>query len=421
MTAPDVPTVRSSASPTLTRRTGRLVLSAVFSCIGLAGASKFVDAGAFSVRLESLYGVPVFAAAMLALLIPAAEVVLFGLWFARIGRGACVVGLVGLLMGFVVFWIIVTARQLPADCGCIGILEQFFRTKKTAVEGLLVSVSLLAIAVVAGLVAFPHFRNGRRAPALSTGAASRGYTLLETLLSISITAILLALLFPSLGAFRDSARTAKSLSNIRSHASIISIYTIDWRDTYPYFTYPQATRTVLRAEQAGVVVEVPYFWAFQYWNVALADSYYDGQPFHDSFYPPTYPDGLGTREWRFGPTPYHYACSFLARPEFWNPARRTYQKDQLGPNSAQDVVFPAAKALLTASYPVAPLPGNIVGFEMSNPLAIGFVDGSAANVPANRCTPGYPNGDGSFNFPMHQNTWPPGLHTIDGARGRDLR
>lgn len=274
---------------------------------------------------------------------------------------------------------------------------------------------------MAGVVAFPPRSTGSQRRVRAGHPASPGFTLIETLLAVLIIALLLALLVPSMGSFRETARGAKSLANLRSHVAVFAHYTSDWRDAYPYFTYPQATRTVLRAEQAGVTVEVPYFWAFQYWNVALADRYYDGQPFHDSFYPPAYPDGTGTRELRFGPTPYHYACTFLARPEFWNPARRTYQKDQLGPNFTQDVLFPSQKFLFASSYPVRTMPGNIVSYEMSSPLAVGFVDGAAAHLPANRCAPGYPNGDGSFNFPMHQNSWPPGLHTLDGARGRDLR
>jgi len=59
----------------------------------------------------------------------------------------------------------------------------------------------------------------------------RGFTLIEMLVVIAITAVLLGLLFPAIGLVRESARQARCGSNLKSVAATVAIYT----NTHRYF------------------------------------------------------------------------------------------------------------------------------------------------------------------------------------------
>lgn len=61
----------------------------------------------------------------------------------------------------------------------------------------------------------------------------RGFTLIELLVVVAIIATLMAILLPSLGAARESARAAVCLSNLRQIGVGFTYYSDDHNDTYP--------------------------------------------------------------------------------------------------------------------------------------------------------------------------------------------
>ncbi len=67
----------------------------------------------------------------------------------------------------------------------------------------------------------------------SRAAAAWGFTLIELLVVVSIIALLVALLLPSLGKARDSARTVQCMSNLRQQAIGFAAYRTDSRDFLP--------------------------------------------------------------------------------------------------------------------------------------------------------------------------------------------
>lgn len=66
---------------------------------------------------------------------------------------------------------------------------------------------------------------------------SKAFTLIELLVVISITAILIALLLPSLSSARESARTAKCLSNCKTFGNVTQQYLLDNDDTLPIYAW----------------------------------------------------------------------------------------------------------------------------------------------------------------------------------------
>ncbi len=70
------------------------------------------------------------------------------------------------------------------------------------------------------------------------GRRPRGFTLIELLVVIAIIALLIGILLPALGRARESARTAKCLSNVRQMSIAMNGYAHDSRGWYPVMPIP---------------------------------------------------------------------------------------------------------------------------------------------------------------------------------------
>lgn len=99
-----------------------------------------------------------------------------------------------------------------------------------------------------------------------------GLALIETLVSIGIIGVLVAILVPGVASVRSSAIDASSLANLRTHTQMVSAYSVDHREYSPYFADPNATFSVVRAHGRTIVFE--YFGSSEIWPYALVDDYY---------------------------------------------------------------------------------------------------------------------------------------------------
>lgn len=236
---------------------------------------------------------------------------------------------------------------------------------------------------------------------------SAAFTLIETILVVSLVGVLISLLLPALARVRWESRELKSLANLRSHAAVMSGYAGDWAGTLPCFTDPNVTMTVVRG--GGVSIAVPYFDAFATWNIALCDEYYAGNVFPDAHRVP----------WRTynGPlTFYWYPECFISRPEYWDYATRLSGTSQWRPTRLSEVVFPAQKGLVWEQ-------GGL-NREEHGPLAttarFALSDGSAREWRRAELARPYVNGTG-VGPGLGGSGMSPVMHTIGGVRGRDLK
>jgi len=238
-----------------------------------------------------------------------------------------------------------------------------------------------------------------------------GFTLIETLISCALIAMLIGLLLPALGDVRRASRRAVSTANLRSHAQIFAAYTGDWKDTYPYFTTATATSSVVRNPARDIAWVVPFFGAHLSWHIALADGYYEGDHTSRAFRPPSRGDVSP------GYTAYWYPCAFIASPAFWRPETRE-GPHQRGPTRVDQVLFSSSKALLVESDVV--VPNEHV--QLRPRINAACTDGSAADRDS-ALTHGtaYGGADGPWQGAMHGAWWPPVHHTIGGVAGRDFR
>ena len=66
----------------------------------------------------------------------------------------------------------------------------------------------------------------------------RAFTLIESLVTVAVIGVLVSLVMVGVASARSRARAAASLSNLRTHAQVMSAYAGDWKDCWPLFTEP---------------------------------------------------------------------------------------------------------------------------------------------------------------------------------------
>lgn len=237
-----------------------------------------------------------------------------------------------------------------------------------------------------------------------------GFTIVEMLVAIGVITVLLSVISVSLRNARAAARVSVSIANIQSNSQAFHLYVNDFSDILPFFTRDLGNGSVISG--GGVELGgVRYFDAHGTWPIALADAYFGGSATLPVFRSPRV---VNLPNW-YLQTDYLYGCSFIASPAFWNTTTRT-GPSQFVANRMSSVLFPESKALLSED------PDRLVHAGPAL-CVVSYIDGSARPTPNSLWKAGYEHGDGSqfmaegaVHFTAHP--WP--LHTVDGARGRDL-
>lgn len=245
----------------------------------------------------------------------------------------------------------------------------------------------------------------------------RAYTLLEILITIATLGVLVTIVLPRLLSTKDRAAEARQLLRLRTHAQVVSMYLQDFGDAFPCPLQPRPGLQLIRCEHSGQTVEAKYFDVFQFWNIALADRYYDGDPDSAVF-------GTRTDDHRAGVNSFAYSPVFLAKPTYWNLRTRTRLADQVGPTYGHEAAFPSNK-IVFVDWESAGFNEQSPGGSARAPSA--FIDAHAAVVaPSQLSTRGPPLTDlagqaSDFALSYLSPIQTPQLYTLDGVRGRDTR
>lgn len=235
------------------------------------------------------------------------------------------------------------------------------------------------------------------------------FTLIELILIIAIVALLVALLLPSLGSVRSSARDVVAMSRMRQHASVFTVYSLDWDDYSPYQVHPDATTNIFRG--GGLVWEVEYFWATEFWQIGIADAYYDGAVYSKVF---RHPDA------RESYISFRMTSSFLADPRYWVEAAERDTSLWRGVR-VTETRFPSQKAWLVEFHPIRGIPVG-VGNDANSKKGVGlaFVDGHAGRFDGTELITPLQYGDGYVPY-WRSRIGFFGMHTPKGVHGRDTR
>jgi len=393
----------------------RVLIAIPLFVILAAGLAKIVDLGEFRASLDTWTLLSDSMRDVLTPTVPAAELAVGAWWLILRGRQRAVCAGAVLLLVYSLAYSLHYLLAAPPACGCMGKFLVFEHAQETAVF-LLGRNATLLLMLAGGLWLTPAttrtspiLGNGRHAiPVRKPGASA--FTLIETIITIALVALLIGLILPALGTLRDRARRTDPLADLRSHAQIHAMYTNDFQGSFLYYTDPEADRTRLEHPGFGTM-DVLYFQPKNLWHWPIFDLYYDNSA-GDAFI------SAWDRDIAQHPafSSYHYPGAFLARPEFWQYETRT-GPGQWRPTGMRDAAFPAHKAILYSSPSMFPpieeqlTPKHIVRAS--------FIDGSARNIPYRELTHPYFHGEGQW----HGSWWTHGIpieHTIEGVRGRDV-
>lgn len=409
----------SRHSRTVAAWAGAALRCMVIVVVGLMGLGKLLALQEFTASLAD-WGVPARVAPHSALLVAGGELGL-ACWWAAAGRPRCAVGIA---TGFVAcvtgVYLVRYFTTGEPSCQCMGLWARYVGFRTEARDVLLRNGVFLAAGV--GGVWLTPAREGShpaaRPPLPAGGNGRRGFSLVELLVVIAIVAVVSSLLVSGVTRIRERARAGQSLAYLRQHAAVFTQYTSDWRDTWPTFYRLWSTPSV----------GSPYFAASDGWPLQLSISGYYAHPYLDAFQHPQAPPapvpvrGGGAIPARHGiSTAYLYDCSYLADPGFWNVETRTGPR-QWRATRATEVLFPSHKTIHASYFPWIWRLAD-AGRSDGERIDWSFVDGSAARVRASDAVPNRVAGDGPLWFDlgiMHTSASPPGTHTLDGLRGRDI-
>lgn len=233
------------------------------------------------------------------------------------------------------------------------------------------------------------------------------WTLVEVLIVVVIVSLLIVLLAPGLRATRDQARDAADMAKLSGHAATFHAYTTDYRESWPLFTDPRATLTILRTD--GVVLQSPYFNATSLWSFALSETLGDKSWRDPSFFASA---RRGDPVWF---TSFWHTSTLLADPAFWDQSTRVGPAQWRG-TKLHEVLFTSHKGLLTRMepWPTLSAPGG------SGLCLTALADGHAVGKRVDLITTPIVSGEGSWTGSvLHFGV--PTLHTPGGLRGRDIR
>ncbi len=379
------------------------LIALVMLTVMTAGVLKLLDAAAFRDSLRSWDLIPHALRTPASMFVPAVEVAIGAVWLIGYRARWVVLAASALVALFTLVYVVHWAALRVPQCDCFGRWLAFERDRVASI-GIIGRNSVLLGMLIVGL--WPRHKSPSSAAIPGSCwqgrvPARNGFTIVELLVVIAIVTILVAQLSPVLSSIRLQARRGEGLARQRQHAAAFIAYTADAKDTWPAFTVPSATFTVLRGD--GAIVYAEYFDAMWTWPIPLAPSFYNTS-WRDTVF--AYNTGSPY------PTPYWYSGAFLASPEFWNPVTR------IGPvqwraTRAAEVLFSSHKALVVR-----------VGTTIRDEPADGrvwfaFTDGSAAELAQNQYAAGYPGGASGYPGAMALENPFPGLATVDGVRGRD--
>ena len=247
-------------------------------------------------------------------------------------------------------------------------------------------------------------------------------TIIEVLVVLAVLTILLTLALPPMARIRGEAKNTAALVLLRQHATVFTTYAVDYQGTYPFPIWPSDVNgTTTTRLTLGGFHDVPildFFELYNLWHIALANQYYEGRYWTSEFFLPGSDGHFFTDYW--------YSSTFLTDPAYWRYETRTAGYGQIRPVKWHEVDYPSKKTLLqvppsasvTLLAPHPSLQPNAF-YVVSSAPRMAFVDGSARRVNSSQLMPPYFDVTAGSRRPIDVGT--PGMHTIGGVQGRDVR
>jgi len=381
-----------------------LITSLVMVVIFCAGALKFVEFDQWLASLKTWTIIPASMRAILGIGVPSLEVCVSLCWLLGVRGSAMRYGAAAMMGVWSSAYCLEAYYFGTPTCNCFGrwLIGAEFAYHRRIGGGSLNRASTGTPP--------PPAQSPVHVQAVGLHHNRRAFTIIELVLVIAIVAVLIAQLAPSLAAVRLRGKSIQALSDLHTHCTVIGSYAADFRDAFPCIADPAYTQTILRSPDDELILD--YFDQRIFWWFGLAPAYYNGDFHSPSFFAPRR-RGSGRGQ------PYSYSVSLVARPEYWNQATRT-PTGQYGIVFQSETFFPSKKVVYLNG---TPLDGPSFYQNFSKPVVVetGLCDGSAIAAKINTFLSPVVNGEGPISWPYSRvSIGIPGIHTLDGFRGRDL-
>ncbi len=368
---------------TQVRRTSRIIVFTLGAIFVLAALGKAWDPPAFAETVAFLLGRrPHTDSTSLALAcaIIAFEFGLGSMLLLRCGiRGALATSIATLSLFSIALGILLVSPDAPA-CGCFGAgIDQHARA--SAALGIVRNLLFIAGAVWALRHIPSRVPAARRPVGLAMRCVRPGLTMIEVLISISVLALLIGLLAPSLGQARDRSAMIRSLSTHRQLLASIALYTKDNNDALPFLGHDRALGQNGLVDVHGFPLGNNYF-TMQAWHWAslIVPTYFSPR---EAIELPGQQEYLGdvlgwpshvvrTRFWM--------TYTAYAAPELWSEQRRSFAERRRLMRGMRlgEVMFPSQKGLLLDVGTGALIRAQRERGQTG--LSIGVADGSAREI-----------------------------------------
>lgn len=298
-----------------------------------------------------------------------------------------------LLLAFAAFLFALTLSPEPIRCGCLGWSPPGMGTRQELIFGIARNLVLaLLLATSVGRIAVPRqtcSRARHNAPA---------FTIIETLVSITVVAAVIGITLPALQGMRDQARSVRSLSGHRSVAAAWSMHADRNRGRYPFPT--DADFNALPHPPAVTMATRAFLWS----EVLLPEHPELQQVLH----PPEWPIQPEQRSSGWGgaqPHAFFASGTLFADRHYFDPARTPVGTMARAIRSTE-VAHPSSKVL------VQDLSRTALHSVGERTPTYAFIDGSAAAI-------GDPGLSGEWLERPNLFLSGPGHSTLYGVRGTD--
>lgn len=405
------------------QRCGRGLLAGVFC---FAGLGKLLNLETFRQAIEAWTIVPDASRYLVSYLIPIAEATVGLVFFLGLTWRIVRFPLAALVFGLTGAYLVQISIGPPPPCECWGVWADYVGLRQTVTEKLITAAGMVTLLLACWSDRPARSRAGTeptspgdraavtRAGGPVMGANARAFSLVELLVVIAIIAVLIGLALPLVRQVRAKGDLTAQLAKLGEHARIMHVYAGDYKDTWPTVD-PRGVDGMTTWEVPGwPTLGTHYFGLAAGWPKLLFANYYDGDPFHPSF--------KALRRSKPPITSFYLSQALWADPEFWRPETRT-GPEQWRATRVDEVVHASHKALLV-NFLEPPDDASVEfrsGQRTIKPvLPFVSVDAAARGVGPDSVGIGYPRGTGTW--PGSYLTSPqPGMHTIDGVRGRDVK
>lgn len=334
------------------------------------------------------------------------------LWGAR--RGLLLLASGALVVFSVVLVLLAFAAGAPG-CGCLGPLRST-DTTRDALLGLIRNASLAA--VLGWLWRFGacrgldrEYASSRHAPSsLQMRSRNRGgFTVIELLVVVCLTAIVTALSLAALGPAREASRNSREVQMARQLCAATNLYCEDYREVYPYFATPGDPFG--RISLHGAELPRLYFRSQRwYWASLIVPEY--ARVARQAIEPAGRADYLqqvaGLPEGVIASS-FQLTSTAFAAPAYWRDGSSDWDKpEHYRATRMGEVLYPSLKGLLLGSITGS---GGHAGQRV---FPVGMADGSATGRTLEEFARGQAvdRPHGSAGFPVEA--------TLDGLAGRDF-